>query len=152
MLLVESVLMILHLGTHPDPDTFYLLIITKEQDKTSEHQLLDKIEKKCGHLINVCAIVHKSDAFIRGLEDGSRFFINTLQKNKIAYRSSKLELPELQIPDEKSIRGQVEAIWNRWGKQAKDFLDTSLTCVDDGNYNLAVFLMHQAVESTLVPL
>ncbi|UEG51844.1 HEPN domain-containing protein [Mucilaginibacter daejeonensis] len=146
---IESVLMIIHLGTHPDPDTFYFLIITKEQDKTSEHQLLDKIEKKCGHLINVCAIVHKSDAFLRALEEGSRFFINALQKNKIAYQSSKFELPELRNPDGKFIKSQVEDIWNRWGKQGKDFLDTSLSCFDDGNYNLAVFLMHQAVESTL---
>jgi hypothetical protein len=146
---IESVLMIIHLGTHPDPDTFYLLIITEEKDKSPEHQLLDKIEKKCGHLINICAIVHKSDAFLRALEDGSRFFINALQKNKIAYRSSKFDLPEIQNPDKKSIKNQVEAIWNRWGKQGKDFLDTSLTCSDDGNYNLAVFLMHQAVESTL---
>jgi HEPN domain-containing protein len=146
---IGSVLMIIHLGTHPDPDTFYLLIITEEQDKTPEHQILDKIEKKCGHLINVCAIVHKSDAFLRGLEDGSRFFFNALRKNKIAYQSSKLELPELQNPGDKFIKSQVEDIWNRWGKQGKDFLDTSLTCVDDGSYNLAVFLMHQAVESTL---
>lgn len=146
---IESVLMIVHLGTYPSPNSFYLLIITEEQDKTPEHQLLDKIEKKCGHLINVCAIVHKSDAFLRGIEEGSRFFINALQRNKIAYHSSKLELPELRNPDEKYIKCQVEAIWNRWGKQGKDFLDTSLICFDDGNYNLAVFLMHQAVESTL---
>ncbi|TWR31506.1 HEPN domain-containing protein [Mucilaginibacter pallidiroseus] len=146
---IEPVLMIIHLGTHPDPDTFYLLIITKEQDKTSEHQLLDKIEKKCGHLINVCAIVHKSDAFLRALKEGSRFFINALRKDKIAYQSSKLELPELRNPDEIHIKNQVEAIWNRWGKQGKDFLDTSLSCFNEGNYNLAVFLMHQAVESTL---
>ncbi|PJJ84642.1 HEPN domain-containing protein [Mucilaginibacter auburnensis] len=146
---IGSVLMIIHLGTHPDPDTFYLLIITEEKDKIPEHQILDKIEKICSHLINVCAIVHKSDAFLRALEDGSRFFINALRKHKIAYQSSKLELPQLQNPDEKSIRSQVEATWNRWGKQGKDFLDTSLSCFDDGNYNLAVFLMHQAVESTL---
>ncbi|MBD1384602.1 HEPN domain-containing protein [Mucilaginibacter rigui] len=146
---IESVLMIIHLGTHPDPNTFYLLIITEEKNKMPEHQILDKIEKICSSLINVCAIVHKSDAFLRALEDGSRFFINALRKNKIAYRSSKLELPELRNPDEKSIKSQLEAIWNRWGKQGKDFLDTSLTCFDDGNDNLAVFLMHQAVESTL---
>ncbi len=146
---IESVLMIINLGTHPDPDTYYLLIITEEKDKTPEHQLLDKIEKKCDHLINVCAIVHKSDAFLRALEEGSRFFINALRKNKIAYQSSKLELPQLRNPDEKSIKSQVEAIWDRWDNQGKDFLDTALTCFDDGNYNLAVFLMHQAVESTL---
>jgi HEPN domain-containing protein len=146
---IESVLMIIHLGTYPDPNTFYLLIITEERDKTPEHQILDRVEKICSSLINVCAIVHKSDAFLWGLEEGSRFFINALQKNKIAYHSSKLELPELRNPDDKSIKSVVEAIWNRWGKQGKDFLDTSLNCLDNGNYNLAVFLMHQAVESTL---
>lgn len=146
---IESVLMVIHLGTHPAPDTFYLLVITKKQDKTSEHQLVDKIEKNCGHLISVCSIVHKSDAFLSGLEEKNRFFANALLKHKIAYQSTELVLPEIMITDSHPVRTQVEAVWNRFAKQGKDFLDTSLRCFEDGNYNLALFLMHQAVESTL---
>ncbi|RZM25250.1 MAG: HEPN domain-containing protein [Pedobacter sp.] len=75
--------------------------------------------------------------------------MNALARNKIAFHSENLVLPDLKHIDNELVRTQAETIWNRWGKQAKDFLDTSLNCYDEGNYNLAVFLMHQAVESTL---
>ncbi|WP_457129257.1 HEPN domain-containing protein [Mucilaginibacter sp. HD30] len=146
---VRSVLMIVHLGTHPSPATYYLLIITEEKDKTPEHSIVDKVEQICKPFINVCAIVHKSDAFMRALNEGNRFFMNALARNKIAYQSENLVLPDLKHIDNLLVKTQAETIWNRWGKQAKDFLDTSLNCYDDGNYNLALFLMHQAVESTL---
>ena len=146
---VRSVLMIVHLGTHPSPATYYLLIITQEKDKTPEHSIVDKIEQICKPFINVCAIVHKSDAFLRALNEGNRFFMNALVRHKIAYHSESLVLPDLKHIDNELVMTQAEMIWNRWGKQAKDFLDTSLSCYDEGNYNLAVFLMHQSVESSL---
>jgi HEPN domain-containing protein len=146
---IKSVLMIVHLGTHPAPDSFYLLIVTDEKDKTPEHEIVNKIETICKSLISVCAIVHKSDAFLRRLSEGSRFFTNALAKNKIAYHSADLVLPELQQIDDQVIRTQAEASWKRWGSQGKNFLDSALNSYDEGNYNLSVFLMHQAVESTL---
>jgi HEPN domain-containing protein len=146
---ISSVQMIVHLGTHPNPEAFYLLIITDEKDKAFEHDLVHQIETLCKPLISVCAIVHKSDAFIRGINEGSRFFQNVLTKCKIAYQSADLVLPESQPLDGENIKKQNNAIWKRWGRQGKEFLDTALNCYDEGNYNLSLFLMHQSVESTL---
>jgi HEPN domain-containing protein len=146
---LSSVQMIVHLGTHPSPEAFYLLIITDEKDKAFEHDLVHQIEALCKPMIGVCAIVHKSDAFIRGINEGSRFFYNVLTKSTTAYQSDDIVLPQLQPVNGEHIRAQNEAIWKRWGKQGKDFLDTALNCYDVGNYNLCLFLMHQSVESTL---
>jgi HEPN domain-containing protein len=146
---IPSVQLIVHLGTHNDPDTFYLLIVTDEKEKTSEHEIVNKIEDKCKLLINVCAIVHKSDAFIKAIEGGGRFFTNALRAAKIAYHSTDLMIPETQPIDNQAVRLKAEAHWKRWGRQGKEFLNAAVHCYDEGNYNLSVFLLHQSVESTL---
>ncbi|WDF57168.1 HEPN domain-containing protein [Mucilaginibacter sp. KACC 22063] len=146
---IPSVQMIIHLGTHPKPEAYYLLIIIDEKDKAFEHDIIHTIEAFCRPLIDVCVIAHKSDAFIRGINEGGRFFCNALMKCEIAYRSANLIMPELPSIDRGVVKIQNEAIWKRWGKQGKDFLDTALHCYDEGNYGLSLFLMHQAVESAL---
>ncbi|WP_162276877.1 HEPN domain-containing protein [Mucilaginibacter pedocola] len=149
---VSATLMVIHLGTYPDPDTFYLLIVTDEKDKTPEHEIVNKIENLCKPLINVCAIVHKSDGFIKGLEDGNRLFFNAIEKHKILYRNENFQLPLLNEPDSDRTIRHVKASWERWGVQGKIFLDTAQGCYHDGHYNLAAFLLHQSVESTLIAI
>jgi HEPN domain-containing protein len=39
--------------------------------------------------------------------------------------------------------------WQTWGLQGHGFLKGAKRYVEDGNYRLAAFLLHQAVESTL---
>jgi HEPN domain-containing protein len=146
---IASVQLIVYLGTHPSPATFYLLIITDETDKTPEHEIVNKIETYCKFLINICAIVHKSDAFMRALGEGNRFFINALSRTNIAYHSAGLVIPDLSNIDNEVIRAKAESNWARWGNQGKNFLNAGLNSIDEGNFKLAVFLMHQAVESTL---
>ncbi|TSD63866.1 HEPN domain-containing protein [Inquilinus sp. KBS0705] len=146
---IASVQLIVYLGTHPSPATFYLLIIIDEGDKTPEHEIVNKIETNCKYLINVCAIVHKSDAFLRTINEGNRFFINALSRINIAYRSAELVIPALRHIGNEVIRVRAEANWARWGSQGKNFLDAALNSIDEGNYGLSVFLMHQAVESAL---
>ena len=146
---IASVQLIVYLGTHPSPTTFYLLIITEETDKTPEHEIVNKIETNCKYLINVCAIVHKSDGFLRAINEGNRFFINALSRTNIAYRSAELVIPALRYIDNEVIRFRAEANWARWGSQGKNFLDAALNSIDEGNYSLSVFLMHQAAESSL---
>lgn len=149
---IASLQLIVYLGTHPSPNTFYLLIITDEADKTPEHEIVNKIETNCKYLINVCAIVHKSDGFLRALREGSRFFINALRRANIAYRSAELVIPDLRNIDDELIRTKAESNWARWGGQGKNFLDAALNSIDEGNINLAVFLLHQAAESTLTAI
>jgi HEPN domain-containing protein len=149
---IISVQLIVYLGTHPSPNSFYLLIITDEADKTPEHEIVNKIETNCKHLINVCAIVHKSDGFLRALREGCRFFISALSRTNIAYRSAELVIPDLRNIDDEFIRTKAESNWARWSSQGKNFLDSALNSIDEGNYNLAIFLLHQAAESTLTAI
>lgn len=149
LLEVPSVKMIIYLGTYLKPDTYYLLVITGEKEKKPEHEIVNKIEDHCKRIINVFAIVHKADAFISALENGSRFFTQSLSRNKICYQASDLTLSQLKAVDTDNLKKEITTQWNRWGIQGKNFLDASLHAFDEENYNLSLFLMHQAVENTV---
>ncbi|MDN3551579.1 HEPN domain-containing protein [Mucilaginibacter aquaedulcis] len=146
---VLSPQLIIFLGTHPHPSTIYLLIIVDDREKRPDHEIVKKIEDNCGHLINVYAIVHKSGAFIKAIGEGDRFFNNALLNNKICYQSADIILPELKPRDQVDLKTTIEGYWRRWGCQGKDFWNAALNAHHDDNNNLAVFLMHQSVESTL---
>lgn len=42
--------------------------------------------------------------------------------------------------------------WNRWGNQGKAFMKGAVRYIEDGNYCLALFSLHQAAESSLIAI
>lgn len=146
---VASVLMIVHLGTYPSPATFYLLVVIDDNNHTDEQEMVNGIENVCRQYINVYAIVHKAAAFIRGLEEGNRFFINSLVKPNIAYQWSDLALPKFISKDQHAITAEIETAWKRWGGQGREFLDAAWHCIQEKTNSNTLFLLHQAMESTL---
>ncbi len=146
---VASVQLISCLGTHPNPAAYYLLVITDEKDKTPEHELVNNIEDHCRYRINVHALVHKSDAFMRTLEEGNRFFSNALSAGNVCYQTPEINLPEPLVSALQPLKLNMDNYWKRWGYQGKAFLDTALQRFERGDLNLTSFLLHQAVESTL---
>jgi hypothetical protein len=85
--------MIIHLGTHPKPLTFYLLILIGDDEKTPEHRISNKLEDNCQHLAHVHAMVHKSNSAKEALNIGRRFWPTVMDKGFILYQSSELVLP-----------------------------------------------------------
>jgi hypothetical protein len=57
-----QVQMITHLGTHPKPFTFYLLILISDDEKTPEYEVSNKIEDICQYLAHAHAIVQKANS------------------------------------------------------------------------------------------
>jgi HEPN domain-containing protein len=141
--------MIIHLGTHPKPFTFYLLILIGDDEKTPEHEISNKIEDNCQHLVIVHAIVHKANSAKEALNIGRRFWSTVMEKGFILY-----QLPELQLPEHQQINNEIlleraKFNWERWGVQGKEFLKGAELYRADNNYRLAAFLLHQSVESVL---
>lgn len=144
-----SVQMIIHLGTHPDPFTFYLLILINDNEKTPEGEISNKIEDHCRFLANVHTIVHKISSAKSGLTQGNRFWTTAVKQGNIIYRAPDLELPTPQDITNEALVERAIFHWERWGKQGKDFLAGARFYLSKGNYRLAAFLLHQTVESTL---
>jgi HEPN domain-containing protein len=144
-----QVQMIIHLGTHPEPFTFYLLILIGDEEKTPEHEVGNKIEDNCHYLARVHAIVHKANSAKEALNVGRRFWSTVIEKGFIVYQSPELTLPEHKEITKEILIERAKFNWERWGVQGKEFLKGAELYRADSNFRLAAFLLHQSVESVL---
>ncbi|MBB3056727.1 HEPN domain-containing protein [Mucilaginibacter gotjawali] len=141
--------MIIHLGTHPAPFTFYLLVLTSNEEKTPEHEISNKIEDNCQYLAKVHAIVHKANSAKESLNIGERFWSSVINNGVTLYKSPELVLPEPKEISKELLLERAKFNWERWGIQGKEFLKGSELYKTDHNFRLAAFLLHQSVESVL---
>jgi len=147
---VPSVESITLLGTHPDPFTFYLVILLNDQDKVAEYEVASRIEDICRPLVCIITIVHKGNSARSGISSGNRFWNHTFGKGLIVYSAPGFELPEYQMLEAEVYKDKVKTDWERWGGQGKAFLKGAHYYLGIENYTLALFSLHQAAESTLI--
>jgi HEPN domain-containing protein len=146
---LPSVSLIVYLGKHEDPFTYYLLVLIDDGEKTPEHEISNKIEDNCRQLVNVYAIAHKAGGAIAGIQNGQRFWNSAFSKGKIIYQAPELELPEVKDISKDALLKRADFHWRRWGLQGNEFLKGAEWYAVKGNYKLAAFLLHQSVESIL---
>jgi HEPN domain-containing protein len=144
-----QVQMIIHLGTHPKPFTFYLLILIADDEIAPEHQISNKIEDNCQYLAHVHAIVHKTNSAKEALIKGRRFWSTVMDNGIVLYHSQELTLPAHQEITMGILLARAQFNWERWGKQGNEFLKGAELYRTDNNFRLAAFLLHQSVESVL---
>ncbi|HEY2582284.1 MAG TPA: HEPN domain-containing protein [Mucilaginibacter sp.] len=144
-----SVRMIVHLGVHPEPFTFYLVVLVSDDEKIPEHQISNKIEDNCHYICFTHAIVHKANSAKEALETGNRFWSMVMEKGFVVYQSNELILPERREITSGTKLEEAKFNWERWGVQGNDFLKGAEFYRPGNNLRLAAFLLHQAVEGTL---
>jgi hypothetical protein len=149
---VPSVQSVTLLGTHHSPFTYYLLIVVDDKEKTPEHEIANRIEDISRHHTPVITIVHKANVAKQGIEKGKRFWNNIMSEGINIYHYPQLQLPEFQLVAEGEFRRSAAIDWERWGLQGKSFFKGAKFYIAQGDYTLAVFLLHQAAESTLIGL
>jgi HEPN domain-containing protein len=123
-----------------------------EKEKIAEHEVGNKIEDICRHHISVIAIVHKVNVARQGIEKGKRFWNNMMSKGINVYQVPELQLPEFQIVTEGDFIKRAVIDWERWGLQGKSFLNGAKFYIENNDFTLALFLLHQAAESTLIAI
>jgi HEPN domain-containing protein len=144
-----SVKMIIHLGSHPKPTIFYLLILIDDNEKTPEHEISNQIEDYCRDLAHVHALVSKLGTAEKALTIGRQFWLTAMDKGIVLYQSADVQLPKGKEITKEIILNRAKFNWERWGKQGNDFLKGAELYRSDNNYRLAAFLLHQSVESVL---
>jgi HEPN domain-containing protein len=149
---IPAVQLIIHLGTHREPFTYYLLLLIDDSDKTADHEISNKIEDNCRQLVSVFTFVQKVKNATHAIKAGARFINHALEKGEAIYRSDKLELPPTIKLTREEIAGRRNKNWKRWGEQGREFYKGAKQYQQDKNYKLAAFLLHQAAESTLIAL
>lgn len=147
---VPSIRSATFLGTHPEPFTFYLLVLVSEDEKMPEHGLVNKLEDNCRSLANVYVIVHKLESAVNGLNSKGKFWNLALSRGINIYTAAGIILPgpqEISGEQDLAIRN---ASWNKYGVMSTEFLKGAERYLLDGNPRLALFLLHQATERALI--
>ncbi|MEO7880309.1 HEPN domain-containing protein [Mucilaginibacter sp.] len=147
---VPSARSITFLGSYHSPFTFYLLILIDETEKLPEHGIVNKIEDNCRPLVNVYAIVHKVESAINGLNGKGKFWNLVFGRGLNLYSADGLVLPTpLTISKEQDLAVRM-ASWNKYGLMSGEFFSGAERYLEDGNARLALFLLHQATETSLI--
>lgn len=141
---------IIYMGIHPHPFTYYLLVLTDDQDTAKDHDISHKIEELCQPLVSVFILVHKVRNAKKGINDGRRFWSLVIDKGIIAYQAPAIEFPPAKAVAKEMMLNRAVANWQKWGVQGEGFLKTAKQSVEDGNYILGIFNLHQAAESTMI--
>ncbi len=147
---IPGVSMIYFVGKISKPSIYFLLILINDSEKVAEHEAANKIEDNCRFLGTVFAMVHKMATVTEGLKTEKRFWHNTLYKSINLYKASEAESLSAHAIDDQIWLDKAEKDWNRWGIQGKEFMKGAVRYIEDNNYTLALFSLHQATESSLI--
>lgn len=149
---ITGVRSIILLGTHPSPYTYYLVVLLDDSERVAEHEVGNRIEDLCRPLVSVITIVHKVSVARQAIPSGSRFWNNTLSKGLVVYQVPEFSMPAFHLLPRETFVEKSIVDWERWGVQGKEFMKGAKYYIDNGNYTLGAFMLHQAAESALIAI
>ncbi|OOQ60377.1 HEPN domain-containing protein [Mucilaginibacter pedocola] len=149
---MPTVKLIVHIHTHREPFTYYLLLLVSSGEALQEHEIANKIEDKLKPMASVFIFAHKLSGLKKALQSERRFFIDALTTKTIVYQAEDFEMPELPTLSAEQIKAKAQLDFNKFNVQAQDFLRGARYYKELKNYNLAAFNLNQAVESIFIAL
>jgi HEPN domain-containing protein len=144
-----NVQLIIYLGCHPEPFTYYLLLLVSEEEKTEEGHLSTNIENHLQSLAHTYIILHKASSAKSAVDQGSRFWNEALSKGLMVYSSDDLPVIEAKPVSQNILLERAQFHWNLWGNQGEELLKGAAFFYESGNYRQAASLLHRATETIL---
>ncbi|WPV65420.1 HEPN domain-containing protein [Chitinophaga sp. LS1] len=136
------------------PTTYDLLILTGEDEKRADHELIQLIEQQAGPLAcEVTCMIQPSHTFYEGLEKGYRFDTTVYRKAVGVYSNGRQLLPVLPAePEPQALKGKIEDHWNRCFTIAQRFFKAATDCQQDNWPEQAAFNLHQSTQHACMAL
>ena len=132
--------------------TIDLLIILQDKDKGKRESISDIVEKLSNDCLAIIPIVHSVDAVNISLENGNPFFVRVYQSGVLLYDNNTVAL----ITPSRVVDPEVQSSFVQRSKRkfdlAQAFYQTATDCLREGRYDVAVLMLHQAVELTCISL
>lgn len=135
--------------TYEYSSDFDILAIVKDKALADNIDLWNDIEDKAGeHPVqtSVRLIAHDINFVNRQLEKGQYFFSDIKKDGIILYDSKNCELAKAKELTPKEKLGQAKADFKHWFKKANGFYRQFEHALDDKDYEIAAFDLHQAAE------
>jgi HEPN domain-containing protein len=142
---------IYYLGYKPGNHTSaFLLVLTADQEQGEALSLGTMLEESC-RPSNVVVLIHYASAVVNAIKKGDHFFNRALSCPAL-YISGSMLLPDSAVIKPNTPIDLGEANWERWRKQAKEFLMGAEYYLSVGAYSAALFSLHQCAEDALIAI
>jgi len=144
----DTTQVIFYLGSIPGTDKLYFLVLTADEEQRQSLQLGSMIEDCCKVFSTINAQVYRMATFRGGIRHQEHYFKNALNA-EVVYLSGQMPVSLLnaQVCDN-FIKNDFR--WDRWYKQAQQFLYGAEFYLNHKLYNAALFSIQQCAECVLV--
>jgi HEPN domain-containing protein len=132
-----------------DKPVLYFLIITSDDEERNGFCLNSMVEESCRNISAITVFVHNANMITSAVNGGNYFFSSILLHKKLIYLSGNLILPVPKGLNYVSLIEKAVKIWERWDNMSTDFLSGASFYLEQKNYRLALFLLHQSTECVL---
>lgn len=126
--------------------TYDLLVITRPGVHRSDHELQDIIENRCRGTVPVTVFIHDIDYINNRLVEGHYFFYMVVREATLLYDAGLTPLAAPSAPDLLQVRQTAQQDFERWKRQAGAFFRSALFNLEQQEYKIVAFLLHQAAE------
>ena len=133
-------------GLPPVLGAYDLLIVSRQGDCRSDYELQDLIENRCREEAPVTALIHDIGYMNRRLAEGQYFFATVISEGTLLYDAHRTPLARAAVPDWEQVRTLAGRDFERWNRQAAAFFRSAQFNHANGDWRVAVFLLHQAAE------
>ncbi|WP_462265722.1 HEPN domain-containing protein [Mucilaginibacter sp.] len=148
---LPTALAVLYLGAASgEPDLLFLLVIVSKAEKMQGHEVAGLLEDRCHNVAPLAVLIYAEDNLVRSLNGGSYFFSRALRECQLIYLSESLLLPAIPLPDEVASLQRRHENFVRWYGQGSQFLEGARFYYAKAHYGMCLFMLHQAVEGTLM--
>lgn len=134
-------------GTH---NTAFLLVLTGDHEEGEALSLGTMLEESC-RPTDAYVLVHYASAVVNAINKGDHFFNRALSCPAL-YISGNMLLPDSDVIKPNTVVDLGEANWERWRKQAKEFLLGAEYYLSVEANSAALFSLHQCAEDILIAI
>jgi HEPN domain-containing protein len=142
---------IIYLGEKPgNHNLAYLLVLTADHEQGEATSLGAMLEESCLPA-KIHVLVHYATAVLNAINYGDRFFSRAFTCPAL-YLSGDLLLPKAKLAGKAFNFDLGQANWERWHKQAKEFLRGAEYYLSVDANSAALFSLHQSAECILIAI
>jgi predicted nucleotidyltransferase/HEPN domain-containing protein len=125
-----------------------ILVIVNQQELVEEYKIWDLAEDRIGLRVRqpLNILVHTLEDVNNALIQGQYFFTDIKQQGIVLYDSDKRELTEAGNLTPQEYKAIAEEHFAYWFKSSKSFYGTYEYSLNNAEYNIAAFLLHQTTE------
>lgn len=123
-----------------------ILLVCGNRESRSTHEIQHLAASISTAAYQYTAVaVHHAEA-MRRLESGDPFVCKVFSHAALLYSSGEALPRRQRFVCRKTLLEQTRVGWRRWFNTSCQFMDCAAYCLMDGNFGLAIFMVHQTVE------